>query len=426
MAKSPYTQKHVDQFRGPADSESFNKNSEDIYQDLVYLHNKANELSSDVAEGFSAALKDIYGISREIEDLRAEIAAIKATSGSQLISYAGAHIDDTDRFANTAYEISDIDKLVLDSRFKLVTLPKVIGSSVSKLKYTGVSGEISIPPSLEMVVAPKTNSLDNGAPETIVRTSLPYEAVVADPGRVWERNVISDDPNGQVSLDLMFSLPTELTSTPLSNVIEMIPFPLYGVDIIGIYYSTDPAPVMSADSPEWIPLNDASLYTNDDDAVGKIPPGAWSGDAILESYPLSFVFPSKRITAFKIALRQTNPFNLTSDLMYPKYIYSYGISTLDVRYDKFADSGKVIFRLDPNTGDTISSVENVTPFIYNVAQAAISDVFSYQIIWETSPDSGIYTLTPVPSSEKAWIEITLMKDDLDNLPALNGFVVEYS
>jgi hypothetical protein len=426
MSKTPYTQKHIQQFRGPSDSEVFNQTSEDIYNDMVYLHNKANELSSDIEEGFSAALKDVHGISREIEDLRVEIAAVKAAANAKVISYTGPQIDDTDRFIGTPYEIAAVDKLTSDSRFKLVTLPKVLGSSVSRLKYSGVNGDISIPPSLEMVVFPDPSSLDDSNSSTNLRTSLPQEAVIADPGRVWERNVVSSTPAGQTTMDLMFNLPTELTSTPYANVLEMIPFPIYGVDVLGIYYSVDPAPVLSVNSAEWIPLNNESLYFNNPNAVGKIAPGSWVGDEIIEAPPLSFIFPSERITAFKIKLRQSNPFNTTSDLVYPQYVYSYGLSMLDVRYDKFGDNGKIIYELQPKSGDTISSIDNVTPYIYNMPQAGLTDVFSYRVIWETAPDSGTYTLTPVPLSQRVWLEVTLIKDNQENLPALSGFRVEYS
>lgn len=425
MAKIPSTQKHVNQYRGPSDSEQYNQNSDDVYNDLVYLHNKANELSSDVKEGFSAAIKDLHGISREIEEIKTEMAAVKAAAGSKIVSYTGPTMDDTLRFAATVYAVPAESKLTLDTRFKQITLPKIVDSSVSKLKYAGLDGDVSVPPSLEMVVAPNAGSLDNAGAATNVRTSLPYEAVIAEPGRVWERNIISTNPSGQVTMDLMVKLPTELTATPYSNVLEMIPFPVYGVDVLGIYYSLDPAPSMTPSSPSWVALNDNAKYSGVTKAIGYVPPGGWNGDAIITSPPVSFVFPSKKITALKITLRQANAFNVASQA-YPRYLYSYGLSYLDVRYDKFETEGKMIFKITPKSGDTISSIQSVTPEIYNVTQAGLPDVFSYRVIWETAPNSGTYTLTPVPLSQKVWLEVTLKKDVNENLPALTGFRVQYA
>ena len=418
MPKNPYTQKHVNQFRGPADSDAFNNNAEDVYRDLVYLHNKSNELDSDVTEGLSALVKDLRGMSLEIEDLKTELAAVKATNNTKYVFYTGSEIEDTGNFNGSAYEVELDNRLWVDDRYTRISLSSVVNSSVSRLHYANTTSEVVLPPSLEMLVVANDSSVDDG---TSVRTSSPYDAVLMEPGKIWERNVKSGNGAGEAIVDLMVRLPAELTVTPYVNMVNLLPFPLYSTDILGIYYSEDPAGNLSVNDPNWVPINKDADYRNNDNAVGKIAPGAWDGDEVLQGGPLSFIFPPRRASAIKITLRQRGSFQYDGT-----NLYSYGLSLLDVRYEKFRQTGTSMFRIEPKAGDTITAIESVQPYIYNVPAAALADVFEYRVIWETAPDSGVYTLTPVPSSEKVWLEVTLKKDSEENLPAMSGFRVQYS
>lgn len=424
MTKIPYTEKHIEQYRGPNDSAVYNKNSDDVYQDLVYLYNKANEIEAEANNAYSATAKDIKGLIKEVEDLRAELAVATSTYQPGVFLYSGSEDEDVDRFDSTAYEIIDSERLEYDGRFDKYTLPRNTTSSISKIKFLNAQGNVAIPPSLRMVVNPDQTSIDNST--SSVKTSQPYDAVLAEPGRVWERNVASEFGNDEAVLDLFFNLPEDLTSTEFTNTINFVPFPVFEVDVLGVYYTTQPYPDLSLTGSIWTALNDTAIYYNDTAAIGYIPPGGWAGDEILDSPPLSFTFPNKKITAIRITLRRQNPYNLTTEFAYPKHVYTYGLSYLDVRYDKTSDQGKSIFKITPQAGDTISSIDQITPYIYSVGQQALADVFSYRVIWETSPDSGTYTLTPVPLSTKVWLEVTLQKDAAGNIPALNGFKVEYS
>lgn len=421
MPKIPYTEKYQSQFRGPADSEKFNKINESVYEDLVYLYNLAQEARADIDNGFSVSIKDLRGLSKEIEELKIDLKNAKEIS--QIVLFSGNQIEDTDRFDGTSFEVLSSDRLYHDSRFKNYTLPRVLNSSISRLRYSDQDGATAIPPSLDMVVNPNGSSIESTG---VVRTTLPYDAVIAEPGKVWERNVISDNPNAEAELDLMFMLPEDLSSTEYANVINLIPFPIYDVDLIGVYYTTTVSPNLSVGGTAWTPINVNSNQLNNADAVGYTPPGAWSGDEIIGCGPKSFIFPSTKITALRFTIRQTNPYDASGDVSVDKYIYSYGMSMLDVRYDKFESEGKLIYEITPNDGDTISSIDTVMPDIYNVGAGEVNGVFSYRVIWETSFDSGTYTTSPVPLSNRVWLEVTLKKDSSGNLPALTGFSVSYS
>jgi hypothetical protein len=106
-----------------------------------------------------------------------------------------------------------------------------------------------------------------------------------------------------------------------------------------------------------------------------------------------------------------------------KYIYTYGLSDLDIRYDKFLPTGRMIFKFDAPEGQTISSITSVTPKIYNVSPSLLSQAFSHRVIYN---DGSIYTLDNPGSSNSVWIEVTLNQLPDGTAPVLSDLVVNYN
>ena len=101
------------------------------------------------------------------------------------------------------------------------------------------------------------------------------------------------------------------------------------------------------------------------------------------------------------------------------------MSKFDVRYEKFLDEGTMIIRYDAPDGDTISSITDVEPEMWNLSVAEQPYRFDYRVIWETSYNSGSYTLDPVPLSQRVWLEISLNKTINKCSPALSSISVNY-
>ena len=213
-------------------------------------------------------------------------------------------------------------------------------------------------------------------------------------------------------------IPTEYTGSNKTNCIKFNPYPMRSVDIFSIEYTTKSNPNL-IESDGWYDLNIDGLYNGQTDAIGKVPPGGWSiagSDKISNSGPLSFYFGDLEITAIRIKMNQRNYFKELN-----KYVYSYGLSDLDIRYDKFLTSGKTIVKFDAPAGKLISEVTNVTPYIYNVPQSLLSTAFSYRVIYE---DGGSYTLNNPGSSSSIWIEVTLNMLDDKTPPVLSDLKIE--
>lgn len=415
--ESTFTKMRQMQFRGPTTSDDYNARIEENYKDLVILLNDSRILREQVRQGYGRVLKDQLNIFREIQNLQQRVYSLEAKL-NQISFFSSAQVD-VDRFASTSFAIDNVDRCGIDDMHGLVTLPKVDSSSFSKLSYTDAGHGSLLPSALEARVATVSSSADDGT--GLVDTSDPVLAFLNKPGSVWERNVITSAPNytDGAQCDLYIKIPAELFSNVNSNGLMLHPFPSLGVRIVGIYYTTA-ADVLMEETDNYVPLNTDSLYLGDAHAISHLPPGAFDGDDILDCGPILFYFDPKSITGLKLRIRQDRVLREND-----KYIYSYGMSSIDLRYDKFLSSGKTMIRYDAPSGDTISSVTSVTPEIYNVDPVDLSSVFSYRIIWETSYESGVYTTVPVANSQRVWVEVSLNQTYKGGTPSLSRLTLNY-
>jgi hypothetical protein len=418
MAYTPYTQKRNYQFRGPNSSEDYNLRVEENYRDLTALYNLLNELESNNEESSSYYYKELISIASMIQSLESRIVSLE--EDQEYLYFNSSDQITNSLFDSTPYEISENELCTYNDRYRIVTPPLIASSSVSKIKFKNLDGTSSTSSSLEMLVVPISDSDDTTS--AVIEMSQPYNAVINEVGRIWQRNVITSAiPEGYAEMYLYVRIPNDLSITEYTNCVMTDVFPAFGVDLMEISYSTSVS-VNLNNTSEWLPLNDSFTYYNIDQAVGYLAPGAWSGDEILNAGPKVFYFPQKKITALRFRLKRNETYQDGSD-----YIYSYGMSNLDIRFDKFADSGSVILQFDAPTGQTISSINSITPHLWSVPEFLIDDCFSYEVIWETSFESGTYTTTPVPLSQRIWIKVTLTRGpDNDQIPVLTNLVVDYS
>lgn len=417
---TPYTQKQFAQFRGPQNSDEYNENQEDNFKDLSYLYNKLAQVDSDQDKGTAAFLKELLSAWHMVNLLDARLSSLETNNARNTVNFVGTTMVDNDRFNATVYNINAVDRLNYDSFYNISTLPKVTASSVSKIRFINNDGTFNVPASLQTYVAPISPSVEANNP--VIETSQPYNAIVASPGKVWERNVIAsttDDVNG-AQMYFYVSIPNELSTVADTNCIIFHPYPSFAYDVLEIAYTID-VNVDLTTASNWTVFNSDQIYYQNSAAVGDIIPGGWSGDALINSGPKVFYFTPRPITAIRFKMRQVS--NYVDNI---KPTYTYGLSKLDIRYDKFLDTGKMIVKCNAPSGKTISSITSVTPYIYNIPEYQLNDVFSYRAIWETSFNSGTYTLTPVASSQRVWLEITLNKNVAGTTPMMSGLVLKFS
>lgn len=415
MPDTPYTQHRHYQFRGPTHSDSENKRIEENYLDFVSMLNMYRVLGEEYDEGYGRLLKEFISLSRQLEELEARQDILEADTTS-LTFHSPTQVD-TDLFDGTPYEIGDTVACTHDIKHGVVTLPEVVSSSISKFAFINSDNSVLVPSTLEARIEGEPGTADSvGA---TIDSNEPEQAVARQTGRIWERNVIVNAPDDSAQMDVFFKAPTDLFTTDWANAIVLHPYPVMGVDILDVSYTTNPNVLMDT-GDGYTTLNDLGIHSGDDAAVGWTPPGGWVGDEDINAGPRVYHFSPKRITGIKVTLRQRHYFKEGG-----VYVYSYGLSAIDLRQNKFLDEGKAMIRFDAPEGQTISEITNVLPQMWNVAEADYPLVFSYRPIWETAFQSGVYTTSAVPFSNRVWLEVTLSAMPNGGTPALSGLTVQF-
>lgn len=417
MSDTINTQKRSSQYRGPVDSADFNLRIEENYKDLVHLYNRINVIDSKLAQSFERVIKDQLFLSSIIQDLSDRISALE-DANNKISIHSFSQLDYAN-FIGTSFAVTSTELLCFDSFYNTITLPKVTGSSTSKLKFFNSSVGQIVPDFFKTFIQNSFVGVDT--PGNVVSTTPTYNSILDDPNKVWRRNIIANEAS-PAGAQMMFyvKIPVEFTGSTRTNCIKMNPYPVYSVDISTIEYTTVENPTLT-ESDGWIPLNSAGLFNNVQHAIGKVPPGGWSAsgsDTIYNSGPLAFYFSDKTITAIRVKMNQRNYFKELD-----KYIYTYGLSDLDIRYDKFLSTGKTIIKFTPPQGQLIEEVTDVEPFIYNIPLSQMSNAFSYRVIYE---DAGNYSLSNPGASSQVWIEITLNILEDGTAPVLSDLVISYN
>lgn len=416
MSEFIYTQKKPQQYHGPLNSSDLNERYEQNYADLIYLYNKYGILDKKVNELIERIIKDNIYLSNAVKDLFDRIRSLESQNTNQLSLFARSQID-LSPFVSTQYAVSTSEALEFDEYYNQLRLPVVSGSSHSKIKFINATKGQIIPDFLETRIDANLPGGDGDG--AIIDTSPVNYAFLSQPDKVWKRNVILNSPNPLgVSMYLYVKIPVTNSGSTLSNSIKIDPYPLNAVDVVRVEYTTVSNPTLT-DSDGYLALNSASLYDQSYDAVGKVAPGGWStvgSDTVVNSGPLRFYYAEKPITAVRVLLRQRN-YIVENE----KYVYSYGLSDFDIRYDKFIPLGRTFIKYDAPVGKTINEITNVSPKIYNVSPSVLSQVFSHRVFYK---NGSTYTLSNPGTSNQVYIEVNFKMLDDKNPPILSDLIIE--
>lgn len=416
MSEFIYTEKKSQQYHGPISSTDFNKRIEQNYADLLYLYNKYGVLDKKISEIIERVIKENLFLSAAIQDILDRIRAIESNNTNQISLYSKSQIDYTP-FIGTQYAVTASEALDYNEYYNQLTLPKVTGSSYSKIKFINAQHGQVIPDFLETRI---DNSLAGGdGTGAVIDTTPVQNAFLDQPDKIWRRNVILNEPNPfGVSMYLYIKIPSGSIGSNLSNCIRLSPYPANGVDIVKVEYSTKTNPTLS-DADSYRPVN-PGYYDGQYDAVGKVAPGGWQTiglDTIENSGPLNFLFAEAPVTAVRILIRQKNYV-----IENGKYVYTYGLSNMDVRYEKYLPSGKTFIKFNAPTGKTINEITNVSPKIYNISQSIVSQFSSYKVFY---PSGSSYSPgSNSGASATVYIELTLSMPDNKIPPIISDIIVQ--
>ena len=425
MTDSLFTIKRTNQFGGPIDSHDHNKRIDEQFKDLLYLHRNNSDVKARLQQFINSTTKQQIALTRIIASLEDRIFQLEENDSNYSLGYKT--LADTDRFNGTEFQVDAGDRCVHSNSYSTVTLP--YSSSQSKFKFTNSQNEVIVPESFRATFVPNRSAATNS--ETLegvkVQSTDIFNAFDGTAGTYWERtvNVPEALPEFEEAVEgfLYVKVPSEISSRVESNVLTFNPFPAFSTDVLDISYTTKAFPTLT-DADGYTSLNTSALYFEEPGAVGWVPPGGWgdNNDIINNCGPKMFLFSPRNITGLRIQLRQRNFFT-------EKQItaFSYGLMNMNLAYNSFASEGKIIFRFDTREGSgLINEVTNIVLNVYNVDPTDVPEVATARAIYETSFNSGSYTTTPVASSQRVWIEVTLKKNSDGTPPALSGIQVNYT
>jgi hypothetical protein len=326
MSEYINTQKRTKQYNGPLKSDDHNARIEENYQDLVYLYNKSNVVDQKLSEAFERVLKDHVFISRYLKDIEDRVKALEGEEGE--LSIHSFSQFDSSAIPTGELSIALEESLSYDPVYNVLTLPKIDGSSHSKIKFfTSNNGQI-IPDFFETKISNSLPGVD--VPGAVVDSTNVYNAILDRSDKFWKRSVITSTTSEFGAQTYVYvKIPSEYTGSKKVNYIKMNPFPAFGVDVLSIEYTTTLDPSLT-ESDVWYPLNRDRLYDGNSAAKGKVPPGGWTingSDSILSASPMAFYFADLEITAIRFVIRQRNYFTENG-----KFIYTYGLSDMTNSY----------------------------------------------------------------------------------------------
>jgi len=416
MADIINTSKRDYKYNGPVNSSDYNLRIEENYNDLVYLYNKAKLVDTKLASAFERVIKDNVFLSNAITDLEGRVSSLESEENK--ISLSSFSQLDYSSFVDTSFAISGADLLHFDPIYNYITLPKVRSSSYSHLKIGSSGNGQIVPDYFKAKVDVTFAGVDSSA--AVVETTPIYNSFLDSSEKIWYRNVIADTPSSAGAQMMMYvKVPVQISGSTKTNCVKLNPYPFFGTDIVLIEYTTKQNPTLSQ-SDGWTPLNTNGLYDGSQEAIGRVAPGGWENsgsDAARNSGPLIFYFGEKDITALRVKFIQRNYIYES-----PKYVYTYGLSDMDVRFDRFTPSGRMMIKFTPKNGDLINSITNVTPKIYNVPLSLMDEAFSYRVIYS---NGSAFTTSNPGASASVWIEVTLNMLDDNTPPVLTDLVVDY-
>jgi len=285
MSESLYSKMEQAQYMGPSTSDNYNIRVENAYKDLVYLMNKVSLSDEDLKTRFRNVAKEHLSLMSTIDELETRITALEDSSVNEkyrLLTFYDFALDDTNTFSGTAFSIDSASKCSLDTRHGVVTLPKSSSSSSSRLGYIDDDGNFILPSGLEMVETGITGTADTALNNTKVIKSNAYNAVLDEPGKVWERSVVTDTQNisNGAAVNLYVRVPETLSITNSANALVVHPFPVGGCNLLGVYTSGQ-QDINLNDSDSYIAINSNKNYENDTSAIGWSAPGSWGQSDLL-------------------------------------------------------------------------------------------------------------------------------------------------
>jgi len=359
-------------YGGKSSSAELNKFINEVSRGIIVLQNTADNLKRELTITTESLSAENHILSLRIAEIQNNEPGIASVS----VSYFDPLADGT-------------SAALINTAAGYITLPAL--NSISKT-YFDVGGKIVLPKTLSIDIDPPANQND------IIDHGL-MDALTPDIAKFWARRISTplNSPSVAEAVATVI-LPEDIISNRNCNVIDITPFPLGGVDIVSVDYSS---------SGVWQSLPGFSIIRN----AGKT----------------RLTFPVSEIAAVRIRLRQRH-----SQIQSDKQIFHLGIRSISVSFIESKPNANftALYEFPDNHQRTITGS---IPYFIN--EEALSDISTHKKTICTydlySVDEfGFQTLlTNLPTtvtSNKILIKGTLSRDKTGIAPLLERIEISYN
>ena len=282
-------------YRQVTSSEQMNELHDQLLQDILSLHNQANQLTKEMGYVKNTLTTENTFLRYRLSDLESKLALL-AQRSMENEAHASAHIFPI--FPTAMSTESDGHEALVDLETLSVTLKPT--KVVSKVNVFDEALQTTyVPQSLKLSYGGATSTI--GRQVIQIEDSGPENAFNGDPNSYWVRRHVCDASCRAVYCDLIITLPEDVLTTKNINMIKVNPYPVNAVDIVSIDYK---------ENGNWITIPGFSTHSTSMlepyDELFDIETTNQNKATIKNAPNLKFNFKGINANEIRIRLRQEN------------------------------------------------------------------------------------------------------------------------
>lgn len=365
-------------YRNPTSSEYFNKNQENILNDILDLFNKANNIEKLLNENKSILEYEtmyskfkIKRLESEIENIRNEFESIVNNKDSYIKNIYPYNILST----STAYvdnEYNCITNSPLSYESKLYIKNEINNSNFvpttiySNLTYLNISNEVDI-------LSESRNDITN--------------IFDGNNNTYFINNVTTRNEVTEVIASLEFEIPENIITSRNVNELLIKPYPANSIDILDVQYKTVTGTYEQIPCFETYCLNQTDFNIHQEEFETNID----NHYQLIDVDSIKLNFNPIKVHRVKITFRQK--YYTKNDDNTKTFVL--GFKTIDLRYNNYSNNYDVIgFNVEFPKNKTIM-FNSITPILSNKNEIDIKNInFNFYNVYEDGSKAKILNKTP--------------------------------
>ena len=317
----PSIEKHEFKYRGKMDSHKMNELNVEMFNDILDLFNKSNQLQKTVYEMNLTANIESACYEVRLQEAMKELAKMEE-------NYKNLTSDTEDFRAKTVYAYEAVTEdddygAVIDKNSNTV-IPHITSATSKTKMYDATYDETHVPAGLQAYIGP--DSFRVGGDILSIEDSDIMNAFDGKADTCWFRKVITSVDVDYIDNEIVLGLPEDIITTRLMNQVSIRAFPVGYVDILNVLYKSNGA---------WTQLPGFTCHAEYQEKEAEDDFGtSYTYGVIENASDLKFNFINVQTNQLKIKMRQRN---YTYDEENNRRIWYLGLRDVDVVYNMYTN-----------------------------------------------------------------------------------------